>query len=171
MSADGLALSYEDHPAPSVALVALQWVTIGIFAYLTASMLRDAPIHRWTDLLRPDLLLFGATVVIMAYYFWPFYATFYTLSTGGLEVRYGPWTHVYAWDDFERAEWKRGFFASRIGWPSTTPCVRMWNGIRLKRRNRWLGLYLTPSDPAEFLRKLGEFAPQLSGGAPGGTRS
>ena len=60
-------------------------------------------------------------LAITAFYFWPFYSTYYTVSAEGIEVRYGPWTRRYPWSDFAAAYWQRGMFATRIGWPSVTP--------------------------------------------------
>jgi hypothetical protein len=53
-------------------------------------------------------------------------------------------------------------FATRIGWPSVTPCVRLTNAVLLKRKGKWFGLYLTPNDPKAFLQRIGEFAPELT---------
>jgi hypothetical protein len=53
-------------------------------------------------------------------------------------------------------------FATRIGWPSVTPCVRLTDGVLLKRRVKRFGLYLTPNEPKAFLQKIAEFAPELT---------
>ena len=51
---------------------------------------------------------------------------------------------------FATAYWQRGMFATRIGWPSVTPCVRLTDGVLLKRRAKRFGLYLTPNEPKAF---------------------
>ncbi|HEX6031260.1 MAG TPA: hypothetical protein VFY90_07495 [Tepidiformaceae bacterium] len=63
---------------------------------------------------------------------------------------------------FVTAYWQRGMFATRIGWPSVTPCVRLTNAVLLKRKSSWFGLYLTPNDPRAFLNTLTRFAPELT---------
>ena len=115
----------------------------------------------------PSLLLShlaGQAVTLLAlgvlcFYLWPIYTTYYTVSTQGIRVRYGPWTREYPWSDFVAAYWQKGMFATRIGWPSMTPCVRLFDGVLLQRRTGRFGLYLTPNDSRAFLRKVAEFAP------------
>lgn len=149
---------FVDHPAPSVTLVVMLMVTM--FAVLLMTPLFQAsyhganlPIHLW--------ILFGAMPLILLFYFWPIYTTYYTILPIGIEVRYGPWKKTYPWSDFTTVYWQKGMFGTRIGWPSVTPCVRLTNAVLLKRPH-WLGLYLTPNDPRAFIQKIGEFAPQLT---------
>ena len=106
------------------------------------------------------LILLG--LGILCFYFWPLYSTYYTLSSAGVQIRYGPWARQYAWSDFAAAYWQKGLFVTRIGWPSVTPCVRLTDGILLKRKTGRLGLYLTPNDPRAFLQRIAEFAPELT---------
>ena len=77
-------------------------------------------------------------------------------------MRYGPWTRRYPWSDFSAAYWQKGMFASRIGWPSATPCVRLTDAVLLKRKGKWLGLYLPPNDSRAFLARISELAPELT---------
>jgi len=58
--------------------------------------------------------------------------------------------------------WQKGMFATKIGWPSVTPCVRLSNAIALHRKNKWWALYLTPNDPKAFIEKITLFAPELN---------
>jgi len=147
---------YVDHPAPSASLVFLLYLTLGVVLVAGSEAFRAGE----------GSLFFVATaafvVLVVCFYFWPLYATYYTLSAEGLTVRYGPWHRLYPWSEFEVAYWQRGLFASRIGWPSITPCVRLTDGVLLRRKNKWFGLYLTPNDPRAFLRKVAEFAPDLT---------
>jgi hypothetical protein len=53
-------------------------------------------------------------------------------------------------------------FATRIGWPTVTPCVRLTNAVLLKRPGKQFGLYLTPNDSRAFLQRIEEFAPELT---------
>jgi len=150
---------YVDHPAPSVVLVLLLFFAVGAAVVALPFAFQAAP--RGAALFLP-IAAIGLTVVILCFQFWPLYSTYYTVSATGLRVRYGPWIHQYAWSDFGAAYWQKGMFATRIGWPSVTPCVRMTNGILLKRRTKRFGLYLTPNDPRAFLMKVAEFAPDLT---------
>jgi len=102
------------------------------------------------------------TFAILAFFFWPLYTTYYTLTSEGVHVRYGPWQRLHPWSDFKRAFWQKGVFATRIGWPSITPCVRFSNCVQLQRKRGWFPLYLTPNDPRAFLTRMTEFAPELT---------
>ena len=148
---------YVDHPAPSWPLVVLLLAVI-------CGVLSTLPGVRGPSEVTPPIywIVMGSVLAIMAFYFWPIYSTYYTVSDAGLEVRYGPWTRRYPWTDFATAYWQKGMFAMRIGWPSITPCVRLTNAVLLKRKTRGFGLYLTPNDPRAFLGKIGEFAPELT---------
>lgn len=149
---------YVDHPAPSVVLVAILLLVIGGGLAALPSAAGDshgtAPILFW--------IIVGSALAITAFYFWPFYSTYYTLSAEGIEVRYGPWARQYPWSEFAAAYWQKGMFATRIGWPSVTPCVRLTNAVLLKRKSKRFGLYLTPNDPKAFIRRIAEFAPDLA---------
>jgi hypothetical protein len=151
-----------DHPAPGIGLIILFLLSIGVLIAAIPSTLPDSP-----GVLSPRVLLTGpgflfVLLAIFCFYFWPLYTTYYTVSSVGLHVRYGPWKRLYPWSDFTAAYWQRGLFVTRIGWPSVTPCVRLANGVLLHRRRRGLGLYLTPNDPRAFIRRIGEFAPTLT---------
>jgi hypothetical protein len=152
------AKRYVDHPAPSVVMVAILLLVIG-GALTTLPNAADAsrgatPVLFW--------VVISSILAITAFYFWPFYSTYYTVSADGIEVRYGPWIRRYPWSDFAAAYWQKGMFATRIGWPSVTPCVRLTNAVLLKRRAKGFGLYLTPNDPKAFIHKIAEFAPDLT---------
>jgi hypothetical protein len=150
---------YVDHPAPSAGFMAVLTIVLGALLVAITALVReslhDAPAGpAWIA------ILLGLGVV--CFYFWPLYSTYYTVSETGLEVRYGPWTRSYPWSDFVTAYWQRGMFATRIGWPSVTPCVRLTDCVLLKRKARRFGLYLTPNEPKAFLHRIAEFAPELT---------
>ena len=148
-----------DHPAPSVSLMVLLLIAVvGMFAAIPA-VLHGSPAERPSILI---LAVMGFSLATVCFYFWPFYTTYYTVSPAGLLVRYGPWKREYPWSDFSAAYWRKGMFATRIGWPSVTPCVRLTNAVQLQRKARRFGLYLTPNDPQAFLGKVAEFAPELT---------
>jgi hypothetical protein len=155
---DALDRKYVDHPAPSAILMVLLLFTLGALLVAILSMLGrssgGAPIAAWA--------LMVLSLGLLCFFFWPLYSTYYTLGQSGLEVRYGPWTRRYPWSDFVTAYWQKGMFATRIGWPSVTPCVRLTNCVLLKRGSRRFGLYLTPNDPKAFLKRIAEFAPGLT---------
>jgi hypothetical protein len=153
---------YVDHPAPSLGLMALLLFALGVVLAAIPAMLRGSSHGAASS----NALLVWASIAlplgVMGFYFWPLYSTYYTVSETGLEVRYGPWTRRYPWSDFVTAYWQKGMFATRIGWPSVTPCVRLTNGVLLKRGAKRFGLYLTPNEPKAFLQRVAEFAPQLT---------
>ena len=155
---DRASRKYVDHPAPSVGLVTI--LLLAIFA--TVAVIPETLSAPSSQLSVPIWVAIVLTVAILCLFFWPLYSTFYTVSPEGLRVRYGPWTRHYPWSDFVTAYWQKGMFATRIGWPSVTPCVRLSNGVLLKRRAKRFGLYLTPNDPRAFLLKIAEFAPDLT---------
>jgi hypothetical protein len=149
---------YVDHPAPSgptafVIFFLLFLVAAGIPVLLTS--VKDGS---WGAFLAILLL----TIAITFFFLWQIYTTYYTLSPEGIHIRYGPWERLYPWSDFKAAFWRKGMFASRIGWPSVTPCVRFTNCVQLARKKGWFPLYLTPNDPRAFLARLSEFAPELT---------
>lgn len=150
--------TYVDHPAPGMGLMALLFVSIFALLAVIPAVLRPpappTPPATWVVILLP--------LAILTFYFWPFFSTYYTVSAAGLEVRYGPWKRLYPWSDFATAYWQKGMFATRIGWPSITPCVRLTDAVLLKRKARGFGLYLTPNDSKAFLRRIAEFAPELT---------
>ncbi len=153
---------YVDHPAPSVALMAIHLLALcALIAALPAILQvpsREEPSH---------FLLLGRAVIllslaILCFYLWPLYSTYYTVNSTGIQVRYGPWTRRYPWSAFTTVYWQRGLFATRIGWPSVTPCVRLTDGVQLRRRTGRFALYLTPNDSRAFLQRIADFAPDLT---------
>ncbi len=78
------------------------------------------------------------------------------------EVFVGSLVDACPWSDFVTAYWQKGMFATKIGWPSVMPCVRLSDGAILKRNAQRLGLYLTPNDPRAFIHRLSELAPGLT---------
>jgi hypothetical protein len=150
---------YIDHPAPSVVFMTiLLLVVVGLVAALPG-VVNAASRGAASSI---PIAVVGLCLILVCFYFWPLYTTYYTVSATGLLVRYGPWNHQYAWSEFVAASWQKGMFATRIGWPSVTPCVRLTNAVLLKRRTKRLGLYLTPNDPRAFLLRVAEFAPDLT---------
>ena len=147
---------YVDHPAPSVVLVVLLMLSVAavLFALPTVTQSPGGGVF--------PLAATAVVLLILCFYFWPIYKTYYTLSPEGILVEYGPWKRLHPWSDFSAAYWRKGMFASRIGWPSITPCVRLTNAVHLKRKRGWFPLYLTPNDPKAFLHKITEFAPDLT---------
>ena len=154
---DSMDRKYVDHPAPSVALMTLLLVALAAVLVVIPTAI-DAAAGEKTF----ATVAIGLTVAVLLFFFWPLYSTYYTVSAAGLQIRYGPWRRLYPWADFVVAYWQKGMFVTRIGWPSVTPCVRLTDGVLLKRKTGWFGLYLTPNDPRAFLRKVGEFAPDLT---------
>lgn len=146
---------YVDHPAPSPVMIGL----VLLLLVVSIRFIADVPRHD-SDLI-PWLLTLSVPAILL-FYCWPFYTTYYTLDADGLEVRYGPWKKRYAWSEFSAAYWQKGMFATRIGWPSITPCVRLTDAVHLRRNDKRFGLYLTPNDSRAFLGKITELAPDLT---------
>ncbi len=111
---------YVDHPAPSVGLM-------GILLLASCALIAAiAPLLHVPAREEPSLFpLAGRAVIllilaILCFYLWPLYSTYYTVSSAGIQVRYGPWSRQYPWTDFTTVYWQKGLFATRIGWPSVT---------------------------------------------------
>ena len=150
---------YVDHPAPSPALMILLIVVLGALLVSIPAVIEQVSA---SDLPWAPIAVLGITFLIVCFYFWPLVTTYYTLTPEGLLVRYGPWRRQYTWSEFLNATWQRGMFATRIGWPSVTPCVRLTDAVLLRRRGKFFGLYLTPNDTKAFLKRITELAPDLT---------
>jgi hypothetical protein len=153
---------YVDHPAPDIVLMAILLLAVCALIAAIPSILREPSLEEPWLLLLTGLAGLVLILATLCFYFWPLYSTYYTVSSAGIQVRYGPWIREYPWSDFTTVYWQKGMFATRIGWPSVTPCVRLCDGVLLKRRTKRFGLYLTPNDSRAFLRKIAEFAPDLT---------
>ena len=152
--------SYVDHPTPGVGILAINVFAIAALGYAVVFATEGIP---RTSFAWIPLTVMVGSLALIGFFFWPLYSTYYTLSASGLVVRYGPWTRSYPYTDFAKARWKKGPFATRIGWYSITPCVRLTNAVVLERPSRWkFGLYLTPKDPKAFLEQLSLYAPNLT---------
>ena len=150
-----------DHPTPSMFMVVmLVGSIIGMLAVIPVMMAipaEEAP--------PPVLLLTYLSVAIgvaaMGFYLWPMYSTYYTVEKRGLTVNYGPWFRHFSWNEFETARRKEGTITTSVGMPSATPCVRLTDGIILKRKHRARGLCLTPDSCETFMARLSDVAPDL----------
>jgi hypothetical protein len=148
--------SYVDHPTPGVVVLGINVFAIAALGCAIVFATPRTP-SAWFP-----LTVMGVSLLLIGFFFWPLYSTYYTLSAAGLVVRYGPWIRTYSYSDFVTARWNKGLFGERIGWYSITPSVRLTNAVVLQRRSRWKsGLYLTPKDPKAFLERLSHFAPEL----------
>lgn len=153
---------FVDHPAPSIGLITL--LIVGFCALLPAVLsLSEIP---GEEIPSACLAALYAVLVlslgILGFYFWPLYTTYYTVDKNGIMVKYGPWRRVFRWEEFKTVYWQTGMFATKIGWPSVTPCVRLSNGLLLPKKNKVWGLYLTPNNPEAFIEKIEMFAPELT---------
>jgi hypothetical protein len=114
---------YVDHPAPSIGLMAIHIVAYcGLIAAIPA--LLHAPSSGEPT---PSLLVGRAVILlslaVLSFYFWPLYSTYYTVSSAGIQVRYGPWTRQYPWSDFLTAYWQKGMFCHSVN-DAVRPAVR-----------------------------------------------
>jgi hypothetical protein len=154
---------FVDHPAPGVGLMSLLIFTLCTVLGVIPVLLDLSPDEQLPGFFLPLVLgVMIGSAAIVGFYFWPFYATYYILDNTGITVKYGPWTRSYRWNEFSTVYWQKGMFLMRIGWPSMTPCVRLTNGLALKRTDRRPMLYLTPNDPIAFAEKIALFAPVLT---------
>ena len=154
---------YVDHPAPSIGLFTL---FVGIICFMIAAIpiaISDIPKEELGSSAAIGVYaILGFSIAILSFYLWPLYTTYYIVDKTGIMVKYGPWTHISRWDDFETVYWQKGMFVSKIGWPSINPCVRLSNGLVFPRKKKTWGLYITPNDPEAFIRKIEMFAPELT---------
>jgi hypothetical protein len=150
---------YVDHPAPSATTLLLFLASIVLLVGMIPYILSYSKGQE----LGPYFAIMVPVLLILMFYLWPLFTTYYTLRAEGVHVRYGPWKRLYPWSDFKAAFWRHGMFGTRIGWPSVTPCVRFSNCVQLSRKKGWFPLYLTPNDPRAFLGRIAEFAPELTG--------
>ncbi len=159
---DSVDKRFVDHPAPSVGLVVLMIFTAIGFAVAIPFVLRMPPgeFPSWFISIVVTVLVLFIAVLCLA--FWLLYTTYYIVDGKGITVKYGPSTRAYRWEEFKTMYWRNGLFATKIGRPSVTPCVRLSNAVALRRTNRWWALYLTPNDPKAFIEKVTLFAPELT---------
>jgi len=153
---------FVDHPAPSIGLMTLMIFVTMSFAVAIPFVLRLPPgeVPSWfVPTIATVLILF---VTILCFSFWLLYTTYYTVDKKGITVKYGPSTNTYRWEDFRTVYWQKGMFATKIGLPSVTPCVRLSNAVALHRKNKRWALYLTPNEPKAFIEKITLFAPELT---------
>ena len=155
--------SFVDHPAPSIGLFSIFLLgicgLIGSFPFVAGDL---PPGETGRNVAIGVYAIIGISIAILSFYLWPLYTTYYTVDRNGITVKYGPWIRKYPWSDFVTVYWQKGMFTTRIGWPSVTPCVRLSDGVILKRKHKKWGLYLTPNSPEAFMQKLETFAPELT---------
>lgn len=154
---------YVDHPAPSIGLFSLFIGIIVVLVVAFPAAFADTTKEKVPGAIASGIFsVLGLSIAVLCFYLWPLYTTYYTIDANGITVKYGPWTHVSRWTDFETVYWQKGMFITKIGWPSINPCVRLSNGLVLPRKNKKWGLYLTPNEPEAFIRKIETFAPELT---------
>ncbi|MHC4198404.1 MAG: hypothetical protein ACYSU0_00235 [Planctomycetota bacterium] len=156
--------TYIDRPAPSAGMVF--WLIFGACGCIAPVPVLVAEMEKAAvELSEPGLIaviaVLAVSSLIVCFYFWPMYATSYAIGPAGIAIKYGPWKRSYAWDDFDEAYRQRGMFTTKVGWPSVTPCVRLSDCVTFKRKKGWR-LHITPNDSCAFLRKVAEFAPELT---------
>ncbi len=160
--AESVEKRFVDHPAPSAGLITLLiCAAIGFISGIP--LVLAIPSGEAPSWFIPFLVtVLGLFITILCYSFWLLYTTYYTLDQNGITVKYGPSFRIYRWQEFKTVYWRKGLFATKIGWPSVTPCVRLSNGVALHRKHKRWPLYLTPNDPQAFIGKITLFVPELS---------
>jgi hypothetical protein len=153
---------FVDHPAPSVGLFSLMLGSIGLVLFALIMVAAAPKGELPTGGVIGVYSILGASLAMMCFYVWPLYTTYYIVDRTGITVKYGPWTRVLRWEAFRTVYWQKGMFITKIGMPSINPCVRLSNGLLLPKKNKVLGLYITPNDPRVFIEKITLFAPELT---------
>ena len=100
-------------------------------------------------------------IVILIYAFWLIHNTRYRIDEEGITINFGPARVFYMWSDFNAVTFKKGLFTLKVGWLKMTPCVRLTNAVVLRRENSMIPLFLTPSDPGDFLEQIRQLQPSL----------
>lgn len=159
---ESIEQKFVDHPAPSAGLMSLFIATICVLVAGIPCVLAIPT----KDMSPAGIIVLQSVLAFsigsLCFYIWPLYTTYYIVDKAGITVKYGPWTHVWRWDDFKTVYWQQGMFVSKIGWPSVTPCVRLSNGLIFAKKHKFWGLYITPNDPKAFIEKVELFAPELT---------
>lgn len=151
-------LDYIDHPQPGTGLIIIMALfLIGFLVALPAVLLADEAL--WIRAL--ICILLGSGIAVLVFAFKLVHNTWYQIDHQGLVVKYGSAKTSFPWSEFKDARHKPGLFALKIGWLRVTPCVRLSNAVVLRRQNANFPLYLTPSDPMDFLDRIRQIQPDL----------
>lgn len=152
------ACSFTDHPAPGSGLLLIMALfLIGFLAAVPAVLL--SVISLGIRILVCILLVIFIGILIYA--FWLLHNAWYEVDRAGLVVKYGQAEIDFKWNGFKSAHHIPGVFALKIGWLGVTPCVRLKNAVLLCRNNSRVPLFLTPSNPRDFLDKIRLIQPNL----------
>ena len=107
------------------------------------------------------ILILLLMILILLYGFWMLHHTSYLVDQEGIQVRYGSSEENYSWSEFSEVKRQRGLFALKLGWRGITPCVRLTDAVRLSRSHSKIPLFLTPTDPDQFLEVIRKLEPRL----------
>ena len=147
-----------DHPEPEFGLLLIMALfLIGFLAAIPAVLLMDAGLG--IRILISILLIFLTAVLVYA--FWLLHNTWYQADQEGISVKYGPAGINFLWSEFKEVRHQPGIFGLKIGWLQVTPCVRLSNALVFRRERPRLPLFLTPSDPEDFLERIRLIQPGL----------
>lgn len=147
-----------DHPQPGSGLLILMALfLIGFLAAIPAVMLAEAGLG--IRVLVSILLVIFSTILV--YGFWLLQNTWYQADHEGIGVKFGPAEVNFLWSEFREVRYKPGLFGLKIGWARVTPCVRLRNALVFRRERSSLPLFLTPSDPEDFLERIRLVRPGL----------
>lgn len=150
--------SFSDHPEPGSGLITIMALfLIGFLAAVPAVLLADISL----GIRVASTLLLVICLSILIYAFWLIHHVWYKIDPEGVVVIYGPAEASFSWSEFKDARHKPGVFGLKIGWLRVTPCVRLKNAVVLRRQHSRVPLFLTPSDPREFLDRIRPIQPSL----------
>jgi hypothetical protein len=149
---------YTDHPLPSLGLlVLLGFLFIGFFVMIIIILLTDL-FDGYKAIAIGLLIVFNLVIVFSIKLI---NNTYYTLFQDGLQIKFANKVSTYKWSDFDDVSWKKGLFALKIGWQHVTPCVRLRSALVLRRKIGLFPLYITPTDPEDFLEKIHQVHPSF----------
>ena len=149
---------YTDHPLPSLGLlVLLGLVFIGFFVLIFIILLTEL-FEGYKSIAIGLLIVFNLVIVFGIKLI---NNTYYTLYRDGLHIKFANKVSTYEWSDFDNITWRKGLFSLKIGWQHVTPCVRLRNALVLRRKTGLFPLYITPTDPEDFLDKIHQVYPSF----------
>ncbi len=146
------AVPFEDRPSPG-------WGLLGFIGVSTAALESVVLVkgktfegnHLWYQLILTVVLAYGAFMLFCVF------STRYRLRDKELFLRSGPFRIRMTLDEIQAVERVKVVLNKKglgITFESRGFCNRYTNCLRLKR-NRGLDIYLSPSDPEAFARRLG----------------
>ena len=151
--------AYSDKPRPGTGLI------LTMSSFLVLFLILVPALFTWeiSPLIRGLILLALIFMILVLFYgFWMVENTSYRLDRSGIKIQSGLTRDHYHWREFSEIIHRPGLFTLKIGWRGITPCVRLRNGIQLKRKSSRFSLYLTPTDSEATLELIRQLEPRFT---------